>query len=231
MPGTSRSSGERNGPNVAGMRGASERTEVKRLPHRGHYDRATIHAILDEAFVCHVGIVVDGAPVVIPTLHARSGDHLLLHGSPASRLLRTAPKQEVCVTVTLVDGFVLARSAFHHSINYRSVVLFGQPEKVEGPEKAAALDAIVEQLVPGRVESLRPMTAKEVAATTVLRVPIDEASAKIRQGWPVDDEEDYDFPVWAGVIPVETVFGEPRTDPDMRMVVPVPDCASDYRRP
>jgi len=213
------------------MSEVSERTEIKRLPHRGHYDRATIDAILDEAFVCHVGIVVDGSAVVMPTLHARDGDHLLLHGSPASRLLRAGPSQDVCVTVTLVDGFVLARSAFHHSVNYRSVILFGKPEKVEGAEKAAALDTIVEQLVPGRVESLRPMTAKEIAGTTVLRVPIDEASAKIREGWPVDDDEDYDFPVWAGVIPVTTVFGDPQTDPGMRMELPVPDCASHYRRP
>lgn len=214
------------------MDATSERTQVKRLPQRGHYDRATIDAILDEAFVCHVGIVVDGDPVVMPTLHARVDDHLLLHGSPASRLLRAAAAQEVCVTVTLVDGFVLARSAFHHSVNYRSVMLFGRPEKIaDGEEKRAALDHIVEQLVPGRVESLRPMTPKEVAGTTVLRMPIDEASAKIREGWPVDDDEDYDYPVWAGVIPVHTVFGEPQTDPDMRMEIPVPDCARDYRRP
>lgn len=205
---------------------------MKRLPQRGRYDRATIDAILDEAFVCHVGIVVDGKPIVMPTLHARVDDHLLLHGSPASRLLRAAVTQEVCITVTLVDGFVLARSAFHHSVNYRSVILFGRPEKLEdGAEKAAALDAIVERLVPGRLESLRQTTPKEVAGTTVLRVPIDEASAKIRDGWPVDDDEDYDHPVWAGVIPVHTVYGEPETDPSMRMEVPVPDCASDYRRP
>lgn len=213
------------------MAAPTERTEVKRLPKRGHYDRATIDAILDEAFVCHVGIVVDGAPVVMPTLHARVGDDLLLHGSPASRLLRNARDQEVCVTVTLVDGFVLARSAFHHSVNYRSVMLYGRPVLVEGDAKWAALDAIVEQLVPGRVGSLRPMTDKEIKGTTVLRIPIVEASAKIRDGWPVDDDEDYDFPVWAGVIPVTTVFGEPRTDPDMRMDVPIPECASAYRRP
>ena len=213
------------------MTAPTERTKVKRLPQRGHYDRETINAILDEAFVCHVGLVVDGSPVVMPTLHARVGDDLLLHGSPASRLLRTAAKQEVCVTVTLVDGFVLARSAFHHSVNYRSVIVFAQPEIVEGDDKAAALDAIVEQLVPGRVESLRPMTDKEVKGTTVLRLPIEEASAKIRDGWPVDDDEDYDFPVWAGLIPVSTTFGEPITDPAMRMELPVPDCASRYRRP
>ncbi len=213
------------------MTAPTDRTQVKRLPQRGHYDRETIDAILDEAFVCHVGLVVDGSPVVMPTLHARVGDSLLLHGSPASRLLRTAAKQEVCVTVTLVDGFVLARSAFHHSVNYRSVIIFGEPEVVEGDEKTAALDAIVEQLVPGRVESLRPMTDKEVKGTTVLRLPLDEASAKIRDGWPVDDDEDYDFPVWAGLIPVGTTFGEPITDPGMRMELPVPECARNYRRP
>lgn len=213
------------------MSSPTDRTEVKRAPQRGHYDRGTIDSILDEAFVCHVGLVVDGSPVVMPTLHARVGDYLLLHGSPASRLLRTARTQEVCVTVTLVDGFVLARSAFHHSVNYRSVMLFGRPEVIEGQAKAAALDAIVEQLVPDRVESLRPMTATEIQGTTVLRLRIEEASAKIRDGWPIDDDEDYEFPVWAGIIPVTTMFGEPLTDPAMRMDLPIPDCAQNYRRP
>ena len=208
----------------------TDRTTVKRLADRGRYERETIDAILDEAYLCHVGVVVDGSPVVIPTLHARIGDHLILHGSPASRMLRSATTQEVCVTVTLIDGFVLARSAFHHSINYRSVVVLGQAEKVTAPdEKAAALDALVEKLAPGRIPSLRPMSEQEVRATTVIRLPITEASAKVRTGPPGDDEEDYELPIWAGVVPVVTSYGQPITDPSMRMEVPVPDHVTRFR--
>lgn len=208
----------------------TDRTTVKRLADRGRYERETIDAILDEAYLCHVGVVVDGSPVVIPTLHARLGDHLILHGSPASRMLRSATTQEVCVTVTLIDGFVLARSAFHHSINYRSVVVLGQAEKVTAAdEKAAALDALVEKLAPGRIPSLRPMSEQEVRATTVIRLPITEASAKVRTGPPGDDEEDYELPIWAGVVPLVTTYGEPITDPSMRMDVPVPDHVTRFR--
>ena len=208
----------------------TDRTTVKRLADRGRYDRETIDAILDEAYVCHVGMVVDGSPVVIPTLHARVGDHLILHGSPASRMLRAATTQEVCVTVTLVDGFVLARSAFHHSINYRSVVVLGQAEKVtDEADKAAALDALVEKLTPGRIPFLRPMSEKEVKGTTVIRLALTEASAKMRSGPPGDDEEDYELPIWAGVVPLVTSYGAPITDPSMRMDVPVPDHVTSFR--
>ena len=209
----------------------SERTTVKRAAERGSYDQETVYDILDASYLCHVGIVAEGdTPIVIPTLHARDGDHLLLHGSPASRLLRTGRRQEICVTVTLVDGFVLARSALHHSMNYRSVTVIGQPEMVEDPaEKAAALDLLVEHLVPGRIPSLRPMLDSEVKATLVLRLPITEASAKVRTGPPVDEPEDYDLPIWAGVVPVTEHYGEPISDPDLRMDVEVPDHVTTFR--
>ncbi len=209
----------------------TERTTVKRMADRGDYDRATIDAILDEAIVCHVGTIENGTPMVIPTLHARLGDHLLLHGSVASRMLRSARQQEICVTVTLVDGFVLARSAFHHSINYRSVVILGRPEVVPLEEKAAALDHLVERLVPGRLPHLRPMTDAEVKATAILRLPITEASAKVRTGPPGDNDEDYDLPIWAGVLPIVTTYGEPQTDPAMRFDIDVPDHVTSYGRP
>ncbi|MGI9613246.1 MAG: pyridoxamine 5'-phosphate oxidase family protein [Acidimicrobiales bacterium] len=207
----------------------SERTTVKRLSERAAYDRDTIYAILDEAFVCHVGVVVDDVPIVIPTLHVRLGDDLILHGSPASRMLRNAKTQQISVTTTLVDGFVLARSALHHSMNYRSVVVVGQPEVVPAEEKASILDALVERLTPGRLPFLREMTEQEVKATSVLRMPLTEASAKVRTGPPGDDEEDYDLPIWAGVVPVQTVFGEPETDPAMRMDVAVPEHVKNFR--
>lgn len=207
----------------------SERTTVKRMPERASYDQETVHSILDESYICHVGIVIDGQPIVIPTLHARIGDQLLLHGSPASRMLRTAKTQDICVTTTLVDGWVLARSALHHSMNYRSVTIMGRPEVVPNEEKMAVLDLLVERLVPGRIAYLRPMTEKEAKATTVLRLPINEASAKIRTGPPGDEEEDYDLPIWAGVVPVTTTYGEPQTDPAMRMAVEVPEHAKRFR--
>lgn len=207
----------------------SDRTTIKRLGERGVYDRETVYSILDDSYLCHVGVVIDDQPIVIPTLHARVGDDLLLHGSPASRMLRTAKTQDICVTVTLVDGWVLARSALHHSMNYRSVTIIGQPEVVAKEEKAALLDALVERLVPGRIDHLRAMTSQEVKATTILRLPIVEAAAKVRTGPPGDDEEDYDLPIWAGVIPVTTTYGEPQTDPAMRMDVDVPDHAKRFR--
>ena len=207
----------------------SERTNVKRLPERAAYDREVIDAILDEGYLCHVGIVADGVPIVTPTLFVRMGDDLILHGSPASRMLRTSKTQEICVTVTLVDGFVLARSALHHSMNYRSVVIIGQPEVVAEDGKAAVLDALVEHLTPGRIPYLRQMTDKEVKATSVLRLSLSEASAKVRTGPPGDDEEDYELPIWAGVIPVSTVYGPPETDPAMRMEVAPPDHAINFQ--
>ncbi len=195
---------------------ASPRTRVTRLPQRGAYDRATVDAILDEALVCHVGFVQDGQPYVIPTLHARVGTTLYLHGSAASRMLKTlrAEGVPVCVTVSLLDGLVLARSAFHHSVNYRSVVVLGEAREVTDPdEKDAALRALVEQVAAGRSAVVRPPSPLELRATMVLAVPIDEASAKVRTGPPVDDEEDYALPVWAGVLPLRMAVGEPEADP------------------
>jgi len=192
----------------------TERTKVVRMPDRGRYDRATVYAILDEALICHVGIVEDGRPVVIPTAHWRDGDRLYVHGSRASRLLRAmVDGAEVCVTVTLLDGLVLARSGFHHSMNYRSVVIFGRAVPVRGrAEKVAALRAFVERLVPGRWDELRPPTDKEIAATEVMALPLVEVSAKVRLGGPVDAEADYAHPVWAGNVPIIQSRGKPVTD-------------------
>jgi len=211
----------------------TERTTLKRIPERGHFDRDTLNAIIDEAMICHVGIVDEnGRPAVIPTFHGRDGNDLLIHGSAASRLLRTARNSEVCVTITLIDSLVLARSAFHHSANYRSVVIFGVPEQITDDEEAdAALNVLVEALVPGRMSEVRPNTTKEVRATLTLRLPITEASAKIRNGPPVDDEEDMDAEVWAGLLPITTTFGEPVTADDMRHDLPASPSAANYRRP
>lgn len=199
----------------------TERTKVRRLPKRGTYERETIHAILDEALICHVGFVVDTAPVVIPTIHWRDGDTLYVHGSNASRMLRRLHEGvEACVTVTLVDGLVLARSAFHHSMNYRSVVVFGRAREVTGEEKVRALEALVEHVMRGRSSEVRPPNEAELRGTTVLALPLDEASAKIRAGGPVDDEDDYALPVWAGVVPVRLVYGEPVADTGVTADVP-----------
>jgi nitroimidazol reductase NimA-like FMN-containing flavoprotein (pyridoxamine 5'-phosphate oxidase superfamily) len=176
---------------------------VKREPHRGRYDRETIDAILDEALLCHLGFEVDGQPYVIPTLHARVGDRLYVHGSAASRMLRHAEAgMPMCATVTLFDGLVLARSVFNHSVNYRSVVVFGTATLVDGAEKREALRALTEQLAPGRWDEARQPTDKELKATWILALPLDEASAKLRTGAEEDDPEDRDLPVWAGVVPV-----------------------------
>lgn len=192
----------------------TDRTTVKRKRERGVYDRETVHAIVDEALVCHVGFVVDGSPVVIPTIHGRSGDTLYLHGSVASRMLRTlGGGVEACVTITLVDGLVLARSAMHHSMNYRSVVVFGTAEPVtDAAEKCEALRVVTEHVAPGRWDEVRPPSEAELRQTLVLRLPLDEASAKIRAGGPVDDEEDYSLPVWAGVVPLRLTSGSPIPD-------------------
>jgi uncharacterized protein len=180
-----------------------ERIRVKREPQRGRYDRQTIDAILDEALICHLGFEVDGQPYVIPTLHARVGDEVYVHGSAASRMLRhLSTGVRVCVTVTLLDGLVLARSIFNHSVNYRSVVLLGTARLVGDAEKATALHALTEQLAPGRWDEARQPTAQELKATWILALPIDEASAKVRSGPPEDDPEDENLPVWAGVVPV-----------------------------
>jgi nitroimidazol reductase NimA-like FMN-containing flavoprotein (pyridoxamine 5'-phosphate oxidase superfamily) len=199
----------------------TDRTKVRRLADRGRYDRATIHAILDEALICHVGFVVNGAPVVIPTIHWREGDQLYFHGSAASRMLRSLRDGvDACVTVTLLDGLVLARSAFHHSMNYRSVVVFGKATVVEGDEKLRALDALVEHVVRGRAGDVRSPNDRELKQTLVLAMPLDEASAKIRTGGPVDDEEDYALPVWAGVVPLRLTPGEPIADRDVAVDPP-----------
>jgi nitroimidazol reductase NimA-like FMN-containing flavoprotein (pyridoxamine 5'-phosphate oxidase superfamily) len=181
----------------------ADRIRVKREPQRARYDRETIEAILDEALVCHLGFEVDGQPYVIPTLHARVGDRLYVHGSAASRLLRhLAGGARVCVTVTLVDGLVLARSVFNHSVNYRSAVVFGTATLVEDAEKREALRVLTEQLAPGRWDEARQPTEQELKATWILSLPIDEASAKVRTGPEEDEPEDLDLPVWAGVVPV-----------------------------
>lgn len=187
---------------------------MRRVPRRAVYDREVVEAILDEAIVCHVGTVDEaGFPVVIPTLHARVGRHVYLHGSAASRTLGEAERAEVCLTATLLDGLVLARSAFHHSVNYRSVVLFGQAERIEAAEdKRRALEAFTEKLVPGRWADVRPPSERELRGTSVLRLPLDEASAKVREGGPVDEEADYELPVWAGTVGLRLEAGEPQPD-------------------
>jgi uncharacterized protein len=193
---------------------ATERTRVRRLPERGSHDWGVIAAILDEALVCHVGFVVDGAPVVIPTAHARVGTTLLLHGAPSSRMLRSAAGGvDVCVTVTLLDGLVLARSLFHHSLNYRSVVCFGRAVEVTDlDEKAAALRCFAEHVLRGRSAEVRAPSDGELKATRVLALQLDEASAKVRTGPPLDDAEDMELPVWAGVLPVRLAVGAPIAD-------------------
>ena len=209
------------------------RAKVRRLAERGRYDRAAVDAILDEGFVCHVGWAGEHGPVVIPTAYGRIGDHLYLHGAPANATLRhAAPGVPVCVTVTLVDGLVLARSAFHHSINYRSVVIFGTGTEVTADaEKQAALAAVVEHIVPGRGADARPPTASELRATRVVRVPLDEASAKVRTGGPKDDPEDLDLPIWAGQVPLRIVPGAPVDDDRHPPPIAPPGYAIDYTRP
>jgi uncharacterized protein len=195
--------------------GPTKRTQVIRLPKRGDYSQETIYSILDAGFLCHVGFVMDGQPFVIPTGYGRSGNTLYVHGSSASRMLRSlAAGVEVCVTVTLLDGLVLARSAFHHSMNYRSVVVFGTAVLVESAEeKTEALRVISEQIVPGRWKDVRWPTEQELKATKVLALPISEASAKVRTGPPGDDEEDYALNVWAGILPLRVHAEQPVPDP------------------
>jgi nitroimidazol reductase NimA-like FMN-containing flavoprotein (pyridoxamine 5'-phosphate oxidase superfamily) len=210
----------------------TERTTLKRLPKRGEYDRERVYAILDEAFICHVGFVVDGRPVVIPTGYGRLKDTLYIHGSAASRMLRTLSEGiEVCVTVTLIDGLVLARSAFHHSFNYRSVVVFGRARVVtDEAEKMTALRAFTEHVIPQRWDDVREPNESEMKATTVLALPLVEASAKIRTGPPIDDDEDHALPVWAGVLPLRLATGEPVDDEQLRPGTVVPRYVRDYRR-
>ena len=205
-------------------RAPSERTRLRRVHDRGAHDRETIDAILDAGLVCHVGYTVDGAPHVTPTLYWREGDRVYWHGSSASAMLRgSVGGAEVCLTVTHLDGFVMARSGFHHSVNFRSVMIFGSPEKVEDPgEKLARMEVMVERLFPGRWADLRPVTDQELKATSVLSMPIEEASAKVRAGGPVDDEEDYALPIWAGVVPLSMSLGAPEPCPRLADATPVP---------
>ena len=210
----------------------TDRTTLKRLPKRGHYDRETINEILDEGFICHVGFVVNGQPFVIPTGYARVDDKLFIHGSQASRMLKTlAQGLDVCVTVTLVDGLVLARSAFHHSINYRSVVVFGKARLVvDRDDKIAALLALSEHFIKGRWDDVREPSEPELKATSVLVLKLEEASAKIRTGPPLDDEQDYSLPIWAGVIPLRMIADEPVNDPRLNEGIEAPQYARRYRR-
>jgi nitroimidazol reductase NimA-like FMN-containing flavoprotein (pyridoxamine 5'-phosphate oxidase superfamily) len=209
------------------------RTEVHRLPKRASYDRAVLDAILDEALVCHVGFVGDGQPFVLPTIYSRIADQLYLHGSAASRMLRTVGDGvPACVTVTLIDGLVLARSAFHHSMNYRSVVILGTATAVtDRAEQLLALEAITDHVLPGRWAEVRPPTAQELKATLVLRLPIAEASVKIRTGPPIDDEEDYALPCWAGVLPLALTPRPPVDDPRLAAGITAPPTLHAYRRP
>ncbi len=208
------------------------RTTVKRLAKRGVYDRETVYAILDEALICHLGFVVDGRPVVIPTIHWRDGDRLYFHGSQASRMLRNLRDGvEACVTVTLLDGLVLARSGFHHSMNYRSAVVFGTAVEVsDREEKVRAFDRLVEHVVAGRSAGVRPPNESEIRQTLVLALPIEEASAKIRTGPPLDDEEDYSLPVWAGVIPLALTPQPAIADARLVPGVEPPEYVTNYRR-
>ena len=211
----------------------TERTAVRRLPKRGSYDRGVLNAILDEGLVCHVGFAVAGQPYVIPTTYGRVDDVVYVHGSAASRMLKELEGGiPVCLTVSLLDGLVLARSAFHHSMNYRSAMVLGVAQPVLGAEERwAALRAIVDHVVPGRWDATRPPSENEMRATSVLRLPIEEASAKIRTGPPVDDDGDYALPFWAGELPIRMTVQGPVPDPRLAPGIPVPGNVAAYRRP
>jgi nitroimidazol reductase NimA-like FMN-containing flavoprotein (pyridoxamine 5'-phosphate oxidase superfamily) len=212
------------------MQAPTKRTKLKRLHEYGRYDRDTIDAILDAMPVAHVSYVLDGAPVVTPTLQWREGDRIYWHGSAASRMLETAEGMPVCVAVTLLDGLVLARSGFNHSVNYRSAMLFGKPQAVkDAAAKTKHLETFMQQILPGRWPTLRPLSAKELKATTILTMPIDEASAKVTSGMPKDDAEDYAFPVWAGVIPISLTVHSPESDPRNLPELEVPAHAHKYK--
>ena len=210
----------------------SERSRVRRLPARAIYDTDTIYPIIDEALICHVGFVADGQPFVIPTIHARMGDTIILHGAKASRLLKHAAAGEaLCITCTIVDGLVLARSVFHHSMNYRSAVIFGRGRLAENDdEKWAALEAITEHVMPGRWADARQPNELEMNATSVILVEIEEATAKVRSGPPGDEEEDYALPIWAGVLPSQIQYGAPVDDPKLGEGIGVPGYVDEYWR-
>jgi len=205
-----------------------EELRIRRVATRASYDRQTIDAIVDAALIAHVGTIRDGAPLVIPMLAVRDGDWLLLHGAPAAGTMRRGRGQQVCVEMTLLDGLVLARSAFHHSLNYRSVVVLGEAEVItDETERERALEVLMERLAPGRQEQLRPTAGKELKQTAVMRISLERASAKVRTGPPVDEEEDYGWPVWAGVLPVTTEIGQPLPDPRLDDGIEVPQHVHD----
>jgi nitroimidazol reductase NimA-like FMN-containing flavoprotein (pyridoxamine 5'-phosphate oxidase superfamily) len=206
----------------------TEKTKLARRRMRGFYDRQTVNGILDSAIICHVAYVIDGQPVCTPTLYWREGNHVYWHGSAVSRFLGKVAGQPACFTVTHIDSLILARSAFHHSAAYRSVMLFGRPEIIDEPVKSEKLRNFIEHLYPGRWETLRPMTKKEAGATTVLGMEIDEGSAKVKEGGPVDDEADYALPIWAGDIPVSMAVGTPIADPRNIEGLDVPTHVKDF---
>lgn len=210
--------------------GGSLDRQIRRRPERGTSDRAQINAILDAQWVIHVGTIHENQPLVIPMFYVRDGDWLLMHGAPATGVIRRA-KTPMCATVTVLDGFVMARSAFHHSMNYRSVVVIDEAQEITDlDEKAHAATRLIEGFAPGRSESLRPITTKELRATAIVRLSLQTAVAKIRSGPPSDDGPDYDQPIWAGVVPVTTVLGEPIDDPQLAPGIAVPDHISQLRR-
>jgi nitroimidazol reductase NimA-like FMN-containing flavoprotein (pyridoxamine 5'-phosphate oxidase superfamily) len=202
----------------------TKKTKVKRLFKRAAYDKETVHGILDAALLCHVGYVIDGQPFVTPTIHWREGERIYWHGSAASQALRVQKTGvPVCVTVSLLDGLVMARSGFHHSVNYRSVMAFGKASAVEDPKaKEHHLDMLLERIAPGRVKEIRPVTKQELKGTTVVGMDLDEVVAKVRSGPPVDDEPDYDLDVWAGVLPIHQTLGEPVRDPRLKKGIRAP---------
>ncbi|DBA79462.1 TPA: hypothetical protein ACH3X2_007734 [Trebouxia sp. C0005] len=211
----------------------SQRTQIKRAAQRAIYDKNHMYTILDEGLVAHVGLVQDGLPVVIPMGYARKGNDLLLHGSISSRLMKAMKAgTDVCVTVTVLDGLVLARSPFHHSMNYRSVVAFGRPQVISDPqEKDAALEALVEHIIPGRsADGVRPNNKSELISTVIVSLSLDEASAKVRTGPPKDDKEDYELDVWAGELPLQQTVGKPVNDPKLKSGVSVPKYVAEYTR-
>lgn len=205
------------------------RSRLVRNPSRANYDRNVVNQIIDATPLCHVSYIIDGRPYVTPTLQWREGDTIYWHGSSASRFLRQIVGKEVCIAVTHFDGYVLARSALHHSINYRSVMLFGEATKIEEKDKNSLLDNFVEALIPGRLEKLRQMTDQEAKATTVFSMPIDEGSAKVRTGQPVDDVEDYSLPIWAGVIPISQIQHDPIPDPQNQAGLEVPQHIREFK--
>ncbi len=209
----------------------SNRNRVKRISNKSDYSKETVHAIIDEALFCHLGIIHNGKPVVIPTIHARMGNHIVFHGSNASRLLKISNNNEICVTITLLDGLVMARSLFNSSMNYRSAVIFGKGEIIKDhDERMAAFKSITDHIAPGRWDDARQPNNSELKQTSVVRMPIDEASAKISVGPPDDEDEDYALDYWAGVIPINQTYGEPESDPILQEGITIPIYLKNYCR-